>query len=337
RRYSRASAYSSAQRGRLGTNLDPESTPPFFIPPSTKFGYSSTSLAELDNDTLQQIKELRDFRKWLRAEGKCLDCGFASAKGSVDALDCRLRAHVVDYVDRQPSVHPALPMDLGYVDFFCPDAADVQQRAVKKAACLTVEKRAVRLVAHVGRSYLQEEGHRFRDEVIGLLGRGGTFRLLAQNPWSEIGFMIAVGEADVREGWGSRIVDASRGSPAAMVTAIAKSKYYSTSFCPVMKQYRELRSQYPGLIDCRLSNVDIPVTCMLTSSDGFLEPYLTVDIPGRYRWSMNTFELHFTEECSLYRTASNWFERLWDMSLEYDRFTEAEEDLKQRFMARYRA
>ncbi|MGD8454469.1 MAG: hypothetical protein PVJ57_21860, partial [Phycisphaerae bacterium] len=40
-RYSRASAYSSAQRGRLGTNLDPESTPPFFIPPSTKFGYSS--------------------------------------------------------------------------------------------------------------------------------------------------------------------------------------------------------------------------------------------------------------------------------------------------------
>ncbi|MGD8452106.1 MAG: PEP-CTERM sorting domain-containing protein, partial [Phycisphaerae bacterium] len=36
-----ASAYSSAQRGRLGTNLDPESTPPFFIPPSTKFGYSS--------------------------------------------------------------------------------------------------------------------------------------------------------------------------------------------------------------------------------------------------------------------------------------------------------
>lgn len=228
-----------------------------------------------------------------------------------------------------------IPVDKGFLGFFTPETNEERNR--RKRQALRRETRLIRLLAHVGHSYVARVGNRFGEEVIGCLEAGAFFRLMILNPWTETGLMIAIGEADQKiEGIdfdGDRI-DFSKID---IISVIQKSTYYRYSLLQVIDEYLSLKKDFGDRIELRLSSHDIPATILLTTSTGFFEPYTSVNLQQRLRHAFHTFEVQYTSECYFYHNTSTYFDTLWKMSEPYNDFDKQQVRFIERLRSMYAA
>jgi stress-induced morphogen len=223
-----------------------------------------------------------------------------------------------------------LPPDEGLLGFYTPRMNDLRNQKKRKA--LRAESKLVRLVAFVGHSYLAKVGNRFADEVIALLEGGGHFQALILNPWSEDGLMIAIGESDQKIGnldFSLPRVDLSQVD---VSSVIEESIYYKYSLTQVIEESDVLRRRYGDRFEVRLTTYPIPATMLLTTSMGFFEPYISVDLRQRLRKAFHTFEVQFSSESYLHQHTSTYFDTLWKLSEPLSEFREREQVHRQRLV-----
>jgi hypothetical protein len=206
----------------------------------------------------------------------------------------------------------ALPSAEGFQGFFTVSTNEARNQ--RKRQALLAERSLVRLIAHVGHSYIARVGNRFGDEVVKLLEAGSRFQLVVLNPWSETGLMIAIGESDQQIGgldFNSSRVDLTTIDA---VSIIENSVYYKFSLLQILEGYANLRETFGDLIELRFTRSNIPGSIMLTSDTGFFEPYLSVDLRERLRKAFHTFEVQYSRSGYFYRHASVYFDTLWKVS-----------------------
>lgn len=221
--------------------------------------------------------------------------------------------------------------EMGFCGFYTPPANEV--RNSRKRAALAAERRLVRLLAHVGHSYLARVGKKFGDELQTAIESGARVCVALMNPWTETGLWIAIGEAGERQGRAFLQAYRSDRSSVNPVDFIQESAYYKYSLLQVIDEYRHWRVEHGDRIDLRFTTLDIPATILLTSDQGFFEPYITVDLQQRLRKALHTFEVHFGRKCYLYDHASSYFDTLWDNTLPCEQFLQLEDEFRDRLRA----
>lgn len=226
-----------------------------------------------------------------------------------------------------------LPVNKGFLGFFTPDTNDERNQRKKKS--LLHETQLIRLLAHVGHSYIAKVGNRFEDEITGCLDAGAHFRVMILNPWTETGLLIAIGEADQKvEGidFDNSKVDFSQLD---VVSVIEESTYYKYSLLQVFDEYKVLRKEFGERIELRLTTHDIPATILLTNTTGFFEPYISVNLQQRLRKALHTFEIQYSSDSYFYKNTSTYFDTLWKMSEPYYDFQKKQEYFKKRLQTLY--
>lgn len=205
-----------------------------------------------------------------------------------------------------------------------------EDRNARKRKVLAAEKTMVRLMAHVGYSYLARQSGRFKDEVVRGLKSGCRFRFLILNPWTKAGYLIAMGEK--RETFGSMCVPGERfdWTSTNAVSVIERSAYYRYSFLQIMDEYAVLRAEFHDLIELKLTEYELPATILLGSDSGFFEPYLSVNLTERAQRSLHTFEVEFDNSGAFYQNALAYFDSIWLMSRSLESFLSDQELQKQR-------
>jgi hypothetical protein len=217
-----------------------------------------------------------------------------------------------------------IPIEDGFLGFFVPRLNE--ERNARKRQALLRENHLVRLIAQTGFSYLGQVGHRFKAQLIDCLDSGGSIQVVLLNPWTEIGMMIALAE---RESEDSEGLDGQIDSKKLQtVTLIEKSVYYSQKFMQIREEYDDLRKKFGDKIEVRLTTHNMPATVLLTSTMGFFEPYLPINLKSRLVHHMNTFEVQFGCDSYFYQNSSGFFNRMWQLSERYECFAAQEKHYK---------
>jgi hypothetical protein len=225
-----------------------------------------------------------------------------------------------------------IPVEDGFLGFFVPKSNE--ERNVRKRTALKLENRLIRLAAQTGFSYLAKVGHRFKEQLVDCLESGGVVQIILLNPWSETGLMIALAESEEKN-TEQPVSDVFELSGADAQRRIQHSVYYSQKLGQIRDEYVALRKQFGEQIEVRLTTHDMPATVLMTSTMGFFEPYLPINLKTRLAHHMNTFEVQFGHECYFYQHTSELFNRLWQMSEDYEVFSSKESAWKQAFRATF--
>jgi hypothetical protein len=211
-----------------------------------------------------------------------------------------------------------IPVEDGFVGFFVPRTNE--ERNARKRNVLARENRLVRLMAQTGFSYLAKVGHRFKSQLIDCLNSGASVQVILLNPWTETGFMIAFAESDIENTKTSSFSNEVDFSQIDVLSIIEQSVYYNQKFCQIGDEYKSLSAQFGDRINIRITTHDMPATVLLTSTAGFFEPYLSINLRSRLTHYMNTFEVQFGIDSYFYRNASSFFDRMWQISENYEDF-----------------
>lgn len=273
---------------------------------------------------VQQFDSVDSFEKRLEADLIRLILNVSKAAGQGAEASLRI------LVDSESIV---IPRSLGYTGFFTPETNQIRNE--RKRQSLRSEKVRVRLLAHVGFSYLAPVGGRFRDEVISLLEDGGEFHAVILNPWTMGGLLIAVGEEGLFIG--SLEEDPNVRDRTNVESMISKSKYYKHSLCPVLEEIQGLRETFGDRVNVRFTSDAIPASIMLTSASGFFEPYISVGLRQRLRRAFHTFEVQFTNLCTFYEYTSGYFDTLFGISESFESFLVSEPTHRVRFLERFKS
>jgi hypothetical protein len=293
----------------------------------------------------EQIKKVHEFFSAFSASGN--HPGFINTYDTVEAFEKKLQADLTrillafssekeikqasEDISTDSSTLRILPK--GFLGFFTRDTNEERNRRKKDA--LLSETRLIRLLAHVGHSYLAKVGNKFKSEVVNSLDAGTYFQITILNPWTEPGLMIAIGEMNPKIkgiNFDEQKVDFSKID---VISVIQNSTYYRYSLLQVLDEYRSLKKKYGDQISLRLATHDISATVLLTSSMGFFEPYVSVNLQQRLTKALHTFEIQYNSECYFYHTMSAYFDTLWRVSQSLEEFENNEDQFKKRLKATY--
>lgn len=101
---------------------------------------------------------------------------------------------------------------------------------------------------------------------------------------------------------------------------VVSSPSYNNTFLPVVESYRLLKSMYPGLIELRITSLDVSGSTLLTSNVGFFEPYITSNPQRRTRRGMSVFEVEFRKDSRYYADSLEEFRAQWELSSTWEEF-----------------
>jgi hypothetical protein len=197
---------------------------------------------------------------------------------------------------------------------YLPDENDARNDA--KKAALAQETEIIRLIAHGGASYLLEKNNLFYDSVMDALNRGVRFHMVIASPWNSLGSHLPKDEK------------ADPASDANIDKRIESSDYYRDTFRPVTESYQQLEQRYPGLIELRLTNIDIPASILITSHRTFVESYITSNPNARTGKGMDFQESEFGRDSRFYATTLQQFRNEWGLASTWKEFEESQESHK---------
>jgi hypothetical protein len=264
--------------------------------------------------------------------------GLVGTYSEPEEFERRLREDLTHIVRRLASGVPSKPrFDLnvthrgcGFDRLFLPDYND-ERSAAKREALLQAKK--IRIIGYSGHAFLASIGHRYRNELIARLDSGALVSAVLTNPWSERGLLISMAEANPETHTALYRAyatgDCSTIDPIALVE---RAGWYSLKFRNSIAGSRHLIESYPGQIQIRLTDHELPAAVLLTDALGFFEPYLHVDSQVRLKRTMLTFDMQIATTCYLYQHASNFFDFLWMIAEPLQEFLDHEESHRKRLI-----
>lgn len=229
------------------------------------------------------------------------------------------RSMDIDLSKKNPGLLPSAFLEHGFDRLYTPSTNSFRNQ--EKSVCIQ-QSNSLKLIAHSGFSFIAEFGHKFRHEIESHLAKGGSFRAVLTNPWTESAFFIALGEL---YNIGSDDIAKHYEDP---VLTIEKSNWYRIKYRDSITGYLSLRQSYDSLIDIRFSSIEIPSSILITDNCCFFEPYLPVNLWERSKNNMLTFELKISEQSPLYKYSSNYFNYLWESSETFESLNYYEEGYK---------
>ncbi|HYN81826.1 MAG TPA: hypothetical protein VES88_10025 [Gemmatimonadaceae bacterium] len=264
--------------------------------------------------------------------------GLVGTYSEPEEFERRLREDLTHVVRRLASGGPSTPrFDLstthrgcGFDKLFLPDYND-ERSSAKREALLQAKK--IRIIGYSGHAFLASIGHRYRNELVARLDSGAFVSAVLTNPWSERGLLISMAEADpVTHAALYRAYATGDCSAIDPIALIERAAWYSLKFRNSVAGSRRLIESYPGQVQIRLTDHELPAAVLLTETLGFFEPYLHVDSDVRLKRTMLTFDMQIATSSYLYQHASNFFDFLWLISEPFQEFFDHEESHKKRLI-----
>lgn len=212
----------------------------------------------------------------------------------------------------------------GFLNLYLPEWNDERNAAKQNSI---KNSRALSLIAHSGFSFMAQFGHRHRHIIEDLLAQGGTFNAILTNPWTQSGFYIALSEYSpdnyskyTYKRNGMKYIDPLR--------IIQNSRWYQVKYTDSINGYHILKEKYGDQIQLRFTDVDIPASILITDSDCYIEPYLSINRHLRHVQGMMTFEVRVSDTSKQYQHNRNYFDFLWDISIGLDEYMASIEQSK---------
>ena len=199
-----------------------------------------------------------------------------------------------------------------------------ERRNQEKLDLLRTHPGPVRLLAHTGKSYLQE-GAIFAKTLRERLERAGPedrVQIVLLNPYSVEGSKLGIAEA--------------RGDlqgPEVDLDYHERNTELFRRFNACAESFRRLRDTHKN-IELRITHYSPDATILLSGNVAFVEPYLVGRVTMRYfdDVRMNAPELLASSGSDLYRVADSQFEYFWKRSIELREFEERRQEFKDDFM-----
>ena len=216
------------------------------------------------------------------------------------------------------------------------------ERNVRKEDVIFQSNETIELLAITGHSFLAMVGNRFKGAFVNRLKNNQSIKIILLNPWCDSSIFIAFGELIGKNSSLSKTQSLAynklkNGELKGFdpISFIEESIYYRYKLKESIDGYLELQDQFSNLIQLKLINHEIAATLLLTEKTGFIEPYLNVNLNERMRNLMLTFEVEFGHSSYLYPTCKTYFNTLWNISMPYENFITAQNEIKSQFKMRY--
>lgn len=228
--------------------------------------------------------------------------------------------HYQKVTNRQAEEDISLPKKLtqfGLQNIFVPKLNDLRNRAKMNSLNNTTN---ISLIAHSGYSFIAQFGHRFRNIVEEKLKKGYSFRAILTNPWSESGFFISFSEVFSQNSNNQFIINNNGKKYLDCIKIIEQAKWYQVKFSDSLNGYKYLRKKYGDKIQIKFTRFEIQSSILITDDECYIEPYLPVNLEERYEKGMLTFELKLSNTSYLYNHNKKYFEFLWNLSDDIDKY-----------------
>ncbi|MGY0486336.1 hypothetical protein [Streptomyces sp. WG-D5] len=240
------------------------------------------------------------------------------------AVDVLGRGHTQTLAIREALAHlraaTVEPDDLPYlIDYtYTPQENDLRNAA--KRAAIEAEDNVIRLIAQAGASYFLGDLDIFYWQIRAALRRGTLFHVILGSPWNP----LATSRGHAR--------DAERAGED-IVARVKAGDYYLKTYRPVIRSYLALRDEFPGKVELKLTNIDLPGSTLLTSEVSFFEPYTTMNLDDRTRRGLRAFEQKFLKDSQYHVDSLADFLKDWAQASTWEHFGVHEEEHKNRLRA----
>ncbi|MFJ2773377.1 hypothetical protein [Streptomyces sp. NPDC087300] len=201
---------------------------------------------------------------------------------------------------------------------YTPQENDLRNEA--KRAAIDTEDNVIRLIAHAGASYFLDDLDIFYWQIRKALQRGALFHVILSSPWNNLAIFMHHG------------TDSDRACEN-IVDRVKASDYYRKTYVPVIHSYLDLREEFPGQVELKVTPTDLSGSTLITSDVSFFEPYITTNPQHRTRRGLMVFEHRFRKDSKYYADSLDAFLTQWELTSTWKQFRTHEEKHKGRLRA----
>ncbi len=154
------------------------------------------------------------------------------------------------------------------------------------------------------------------------LDRGMVFHIIMQNPWSINAVYLALKRDDFPNKQRYNQYLHHKLNADEIIEIYKKSHWKNERFQYCMNGYVELKREFKGRIQLRVSDRDLSNSVLITDNYLMMEPYYnTLDAVKK---NISLFEIQIDKDSDIYKAANSYFDVLWNSAYTYSYFEKNE-------------
>lgn len=154
------------------------------------------------------------------------------------------------------------------------------------------------------------------------LDRGMIFHIIMQNPWSINAVYLALKRDDFPNKQRYNQYLHHKLNADEIIEIYKKSHWKNERFQYCMNGYVELKREFKGRIQLRVSDRDLSNSVLITDNYLMMEPYYnTMDAVKK---NISLFEIQIDKDSDIYKAANSYFDVLWNSAYTYSYFEKNE-------------